>query len=248
MLVPLLGGRAHRLAHVVEALPSPAGRLWLTLDDGTVEQVDGNGRITVPPRKPPGPSKILAATDTVVFLGIFADPPGPTVAWNPRSGRTASYGACMRVLAAAKNLILRAPDCAAEYSTLQLADPLRPGGRLITLPSGFVFLERAELSPDGRHLATGLAAAGSGGSDRASLGVLDLATGRWTLTATDSTVRAWSADGTRLFLEDNLSDAPISPLQTWALNDPVVRDMRLPGATRAMPIPAVGTGSPFGLL
>ncbi|MFL6238435.1 MAG: hypothetical protein ACJ735_02925 [Actinomycetes bacterium] len=241
VLVGLLTGQVHRVHDVRETATTPSGRMWVALDDGAIEQIDGDGRRIEPPRQPPFPGVMQAATDDVIILSPLAGT-GATTAWQPATGRTHRYGGCPAFVAASRHHVLIV-QCA-NVDAFFFSDPLHPTATPIRLPPGMSFLEGITLSPDERYLALGLRRQSQHSVEAGPeyLAVLNLRTKKWTLTQTPSRVGTWSASGDDLFLHDANTERAETALQVWSYADPVVRDLRLPrAASNATPVPAYGT-------
>jgi hypothetical protein len=208
-----------------------------------VEQVDGTGRLTQPPRRPPARANVIQiATDDTVIWTELADETGIITAWQPSSGRTARSLDCAIFLSAARNLVLSG-KCNGSGRVLELSDPLDPAAaRAISLPAGYVYSTGAALSADGRYLALGMQHLNRAGTS--TLGVLNLHTSRWTLARSDEVPSEWAADGSYLLLRDPTGDPLIRPA-LWSFARPTVRMLRVHVGTTATLVPSVDTSVEF---
>ncbi len=240
VMVELLDGRTHRIHHVQSTFPStspaPDALLWLSLDNGSIEQVDQHGRVVIPPHKlPPAVAAeihtdqplISSATDDAVVVSAAADPPAGIVAWRPRTGQFRTYQDCPVALAASGRLLLRATTCFPTRG-LTLGDPFH-SGQPIVVPAPFNYADGAALSPNARYLALGLRTGHAEVVNPTHLGVLDRTTGRWTVIPTDAFITRWSSDGRFLYLNHfGGANGNGGATQVWTFGLPRPVTLRLP--------------------
>jgi hypothetical protein len=227
VLVGLLDGKIHTIRHVRGFAGAGTDHLWLQLDGGTVEQVDLDGRVTVQPHRAPPNVVLVAATESAVLMTSAGDPPVPTIAWEPTTGRTHRYSTCTQFRPATRTAVLVLNvSCDFESSTVTFAEPLTGNGPKLKAPRGYVFVDDVRLSPDGRRLAVSLQHPSTRDASPTHLGVLDLRTHKWTLIRTDANIRGWSKDSAFVFLSAQ-SDNSVR-LLVWSDAVPRPTYLRLP--------------------